>query len=183
MKIYDFSHKELELAGMLSDNTDVNIQNASKLALELIQKLESDGHDYNIQKLATDLMWKLVNGKLLSPLSDDNWIEYMTDYYYHQRCKDLIKTPYDRFLYNKAIVFSDNTGTPWTGWVWLDKEAAINKDLSKKINSYQRIKGFPFTPKSFFVNVSNVEVGDEIQVFVTNPESLYDVWDYYNNPF
>jgi hypothetical protein len=43
------------------------------------------------------------------------------------------------------------------------------------------IKSFPFTPKTFYIDVRDVEIAkDDWESFIVDPSQLEEVWKYYD---
>jgi len=79
-----------------------------------------------------------------------------------------------------AIVAESENGSCWSGSFWKSKEDLLtgNKDL--KIKSAQKIKAFPFTPKTFHVKVSDVQIeGDNYEMCCTDSGQLKKALDYF----
>jgi hypothetical protein len=110
---------------------------------------------------------------------DEEWNE-VTDMdenkqtlYQNNRCSALFKNADGKCWYLDAIIWKDQKGLCWCG-------SAITKD-GKRLRSRQFIKGFPFTPKTFYIDVISTEIspGDWEDV-IKNEKQLNAVKKMYN---
>jgi len=100
--------------------------------------------------------------------------------YQNKRCLGLFKDQNDKVTYVDAIIKRTENGHCWSGSFWLNKDDYLtgNKDL--KIFGSQEIKGFPFEPKTFYIDVVEEEVAPEDwEMYLKNPKQLEEVWEYY----
>jgi hypothetical protein len=181
MNINDFAKRELQLVGLLSDDMATNEIGAS--VMSLINKIDSMCiEDLTVKRMVVNLFWKLINGQNLSPIynADDDWIPMDESNYKHIRCEDLIKTKSGEFFYQNAIVFVDETGYSWTGWAWLNRDAADKQMQDQRIHSSQKVKSFPFQPKSYQLIVDSVDINGVIEPIIKNQEQLRSIWDTYS---
>ncbi len=94
--------------------------------------------------------------------------------YQNKRCGPLFKDPKGSW-YLDAIVWKDQEGSCWGG-------SAQTED-GKFIYARQFIKEFPFTPKTFYIDVVGKEVKpDGWEFYIKDPEQLDRVWKYYKKP-
>lgn len=85
--------------------------------------------------------------------------------------------------YVDAIVKRTQNGTTWSGSFWLSKEDYLQGNKERKIGNTQKIKNFPFKPKTFFIDVIEEEVAkDDWEMYVIDPKQLEEVWEYYEKP-
>jgi hypothetical protein len=180
MRLTEFAHKELELAGLLSEKDDFYGGMTGKAVMELIEVFSKQGHSGMSAGLVADIFWKLSNYKSLSPITGEDWewkdAEISDDTLQNKRCFSLFKVK-DTITYGNAIVFVDPEGPSWTGSAYL-------LDSGKKVRSSQKIKGFPFEPKSFRIDVEKKEFSDgELQSVIKHPEQLEEVAKYYDVDF
>jgi hypothetical protein len=81
-----------------------------------------------------------------------------------------------RVTYNDAIIKRCLNGTSWNGPLYLTREDAINNANQIKVE----IKEFPFTPKTFYIDVLEEEVAkDDWIMWVAHPPQLDEVFEYY----
>lgn len=107
---------------------------------------------------------------------DEEWMD-VTEYndgeilYQNTRCSALFKLTTTDAYYIDAIVWkSQLPHYTFTGEV-------------DGIQSRQFLKGFPFTPKNFYIDVITTEIGpDIVEHHIKNPKQLEKVWKYYRKP-
>lgn len=79
--------------------------------------------------------------------------------------------------YLDAIVWKDTKGHTWGGRAWLDDSHTV------KLSGRQFIQGYPFTPKTFYIDVIDVEVApDDWEFYIKDVKQLDKVWKYYKKP-
>ena len=102
--------------------------------------------------------------------------------YQNKRCSALFKSKSGKCWYVDAIIKKvAQTGHTFSGSFWLSKDDYLLGDKSKKIGSSHYIKSFPFTPKTFYIDVIEEEVAkDDWEMYLKNPKQLEKVWKYYN---
>ncbi len=101
----------------------------------------------------------------------------------NKRESGLFKYPDGSVEYVDAIVKRTQNGTTLSGNFWLSKEDYLQGDKNRQISNSQKIKGFPFKPKTFFIDVIEEEVApDDWEMYLANPEQLEEVWEYYEKP-
>lgn len=94
----------------------------------------------------------------------------------NKRCSALFKDKDGKCWYLNAIVWKTQTGSTWSGSALLP----INNVAFEKITSRQFIKGFPFEPKTFYVDVTEKEVApDEWDFHIKDENQLKEVFEYY----
>ena len=99
-----------------------------------------------------------------------------------QRCSALFKDGIDgKPYYIDAIVKRDQKGVTWSGNAWLSEEDYKSGDRSRMVGKRGYIKSFPFKPKTFVIDVKDIEVAkDDWESFIVNPSQLDEVWEYYD---
>lgn len=180
---------ELELAGLLSEESDFYGGMTGKSVLELMEVFSKQGHSGMSAPLVADLFKKLANYEPLQPITgkDEEWNdisemmgEKNTEYFQNKRKSGLFKKN-GIITYNSAIIKRTSDGTTWSGPLYLTREDAINN--TNKISSSLEIKGFPFTPKSFYIDVLEEEIEkDDWIMWVKDISQLDEVWEYYKKP-
>lgn len=180
MNLNEFAHKELELAGMLSEKDDFYGGMTGKAVMELIDVFSKQGHSGMSAGLVADIFWKLANYKPLSAVTGEDWEWQETQLekgvLQNKRCFSLFKKG-NEIKYGNAIIFVDPDGTTWSG-------SALIWESGKQIKSAQKIKGFPFIPKTFRIDVEKREYGDsELRSVIKNPEQLEEVKQCYDLDF
>lgn len=108
---------------------------------------------------------KLCLFQPISPITGEDW-EWndVTDgLYQNRRCANLFKDKHSAY-YLDAIIFREESGCCFTGKV-------------KGISSRQYIKGFPFEPKSFYVDVTTSNSGID---YIKDKSQIEEVAEYYD---
>ena len=102
-------------------------------------------------------------------------IDNKTTLYQNNRCSALFLVDDDNqcgAYYLDAIVWKTEKGTMWSG-------TALDKD-GNKVYSRQYVKKFPFTPKTFYVDVIEKEVNkDDWEFYIKDDKQLKRVFKYY----
>ncbi len=181
MSLNDFAKHELELAGYLSAKDDFYGGKTGEAVLELIEVFSKQEHSAMSADLVVNLFWKLANRKTLSPITGDNseWQEVESvSSLQNKRCPGLWKNESGEVSYSAAIVFVEPNGISWRGAAWLSTDDSYNNLV--KISSTQKIKGFPFTPKTFTIEVEQVEIAEEITPVIKDKQKLQEALGYYN---
>jgi len=179
---------ELELAGLADPDSDYGGAVADAV-IELIRVFSEQGHSGGSAPIVVELFRKLAMWKPLGPITgrEEEWAECSirmdgVKSYQNRRCSALFKDgPDGRAHYIDAIVKRDQRGVCWTGRCWLSEEDYKSGDRSRMISSRGYVKEFPFTPKTFYVDVIDVEVApDDWESFIKDPAQLDEVRAYYD---
>lgn len=125
---------------------------------------------------------KLCLHEAICPITgiDDEWIDVAEmnggeTLYQNNRCYGLFKGADRQAWYVDAIIWKDQKGRTFTGKVFTKNGA------SEMLHSGQYIKSFPFTPKSFYIDVISYETKpDWWEHYVKHPKQLEKVFRYYN---
>jgi hypothetical protein len=186
MGLLEHTKVELEIAGLLSEEGDFYGGETGKAVLELMEVFTKQGHSGMSAPLVADIFQKLANYEPLGPITgkDEEWnsLDYGDGIkYQNKRSSGLFKTSDGKVTYVSSIVKRSPNGTTWTGPLYLTREDAIN-DVNM-IRSSQEIKGFPFIPKTFYIDVIEEEVEkDDWIMYCKDPSQLDEVWVYYVKP-
>jgi len=176
------AQEELEiLIKSVPDNDKCIIEEFIPEILALVDKFgksgQSGGSAPYVSAFLADVVKKLCMQEPISPVTgiDDEWgdVEAGQDktIYQNKRCSALFKEN-NKAHYLDAIVWKTQKGSTWSGSAQLSN--------GKEILSRQFIKGFPFTPKTFFVDVIEEETSKDNWVFHVKDESQLDkVFEYY----
>lgn len=188
MSLNQHAKLELEMAGFFDKDSDYGGM-LGDAVMELIEVFSKQGHSGASATMVASLFNKLAKYEPLQPITgkDEEWSDVTrlldgAEMYQNKRCSALFKegkngTPY----YIDAIVKKDQNGVCWTGNAWLNDEDYKSGDRSKMIGSKCHIKEFPFTPKTFYIDVKDIEVAkDDWESFIVDPSQLEEVWKYYN---
>jgi len=160
MGLVEHAKLELKMAGLFDEDSDYN-GDIGKAALELIEVFAKQGHSGMSAPYVASIFNKLSKFEPLIPITgkDEEWSD-VRDYgkgepwYQNKRCSALFKDGKDgRPYYIDAIVKRDQNGNCWSGRAWLSEEDWLNGDRSKMVDKRGYIKGFPFTPKTFYIDV------------------------------
>ena len=160
---------EIESAGLNDPNSDYNGA-IGKSVLELIQVFSNQGHSGMSASIVTQLFSILSTYQPLGPITgkDEEWVEVSKDLFQNKRLSNLFKQN-DKIYYLDAIVFIDENGSGFSGTVYTKKK-------KKSYSSRQLIKSFPFSPKTF-----NIEVFEKDDTFfIKNKKDLKEVFEYYD---
>jgi hypothetical protein len=160
MSLVEHAKEELRRAGMFSEDGDFYGGMTGKAVMDLIQLFSDQGHSGGSAPGTIQLFSKLANYGVLTPITgdDDEWIEYADGSFQNKRESGIFKDgkggiPY--FIH--AIVwrgqFPDQVGT--------DKWWDTFNGRVEGIGSSQNIKEFPFTPKTFYVDVVREQLPDD----------------------
>lgn len=119
----------------------------------------------------------LCLGKPILPMTgkDNEWFEVAQNVWQNTRCSALFKTSPDNAsaYYLDAIVWRVREDDGWSG-------CAYKKDGSK-VAGRQYVKSFPFTPKTFIIEVDEKEVAkDDFDFYIRDESKLDEVFEYYN---
>ena len=108
----------------------------------------------------------------------DEWTEVEPSVFQNKRCLSLFKKN-GECVFGNAIVFVDPNGASWTGSCWLTEADCLTGDKRRMLKSAQKIKGFPFTPKVFRIDVKLVEIGEEVHPVVKHLGHLEEAKSWY----
>ena len=189
MGLIEHAKLELELSGLFNEEGDFYGGATGKAVMELIEVFAKQGHSGMSAPIIADLFKRLANYEPLQPITgkDEEWgdvreIENREPWYQNKRCSALFKDGKDgKPYYIDAIVKRDQKGICWSGMAWLSEEDYKSGDRSKMVGKRGYIKSFPFTPKTFYIDVRDVEVAkDDWESFVVDPSQLDKVWEYYD---
>ena len=127
---------------------------------------------------------KLLMKNPIMPMTgiDDEWMNVRDasddDKMTHQnrRCSALFKGADGRAWYLDAITWKDEKGMTWSGKAFLRDGPVLHP-----ITARQYVKSFPFTPKTFYIDIISEEVApDDWEFYIKDPNQLKRVWKYYD---
>jgi hypothetical protein len=96
------------------------------------------------------------------------------------RCSALFKDKNGEVSYTDAIIKKTQKGSCWSGSFWLSKKDYLTGDRNLMMRCNQYVKGFPFTPKTFYIDVIEEEVApDDWEMFLKDKSQLDEVFEYY----
>ena len=188
MGLLEKAKAELAMAGLLSEAGDFYGGSTGRAVLELLEVFVEQGHSGGSAPGVISIFSKLANHETLGPLTggDEEWgpaEDWSGDDPTQQNLRDsrLFRHSDGRVTCNGAIVKRCPDGTQWSGPLYLTKEDAI-ADVNR-LSSGQEIKGFPFTPKTFYIDVIEEEVKpDDWIMWCKDPSQLEQVWEHYKKP-
>lgn len=162
--MYEHAKRELEIAGLTENDSDYNGLIAEAV-LELAKVFDKQGHSGMSANLTADLFSKLAKHETISPLTgeDYEWDDisrYSDDSnsprYQNNRNSAVFKNGKDgQAYYIDAIVFSGDEGGAFTSG------GSVKTKDGKTVLSRQKIKSFPFQPKTFYVDVKDHRWADK----------------------
>jgi hypothetical protein len=191
MGLIEHAKMELEMAGLFDKKGDFYEGATGKSVMELIEVFSKQGHSGMSAPMVASLFHKLANYEPLQPITgrDEEWTEVSVyrdktgkPWYQNKRCSGLFKDGKDgKPYYIDAIIKRDQKGITWSGRCWLNEEDWLNGDRNLMIDKRGYVKSFPFTPKTFYIDVRDVEVAkDDWESFIVDPSQLDEVWEYYD---
>ncbi len=161
--------------------------------LSLVDKFgrsgQSGGSAPYVATAITQALKKLLLQEPLCPImgTDDEWQDISEEMggksgeiWQNRRCYALFKDASGVVYYSDAIIKMTPDGINFNGSFWLSKEDYLTGNEDLMISSSQKIKGFPFTPKTFYVDVIEEEVAkDDFEMYLKDVKQLDEVFDYY----
>lgn len=149
---------------------------------------QSGGSAPYVADAVTSVLKKLMLFETISPLTggENEWtdITQMNNgetMYQNNRNSAVFKYGEGRCVYVDAIVKRTQTGRCWVGRFWKSKEDYLSGDRTKMVSNSQYIKSFPFTPKTFYIDVIEEEVApDDWEMWLKDPKQLDEIFEYYD---
>ena len=187
-----FAKQELDI--LAATVPDAIVTPFSKEILALCEAFGKSGQSGGSAPFTATVISKAIKKLLLfEPIcpitgSDEEWINVrdVSDedemMYQNKRCSALFKSKSGKCWYVDAIVKKVvQTGQCFSGAFWLSKEDYLAGDKTKKIGCAHYVKSFPFTPKTFYIDVVEEEVAkDDWEMYVKDVKQLNKVWRYYD---
>ena len=189
MSLIEHAKTELQIAGLFDEEGDFYDGMTGKAVMELIEVFAKQGHSGMSAPYVANIFHKLANYEPLLGITgkDEEWSDVRDlgdgkSWYQNKRCSDIFKDGKDgRPYYIDAIIKRAQNGTCWSGFAWLNEEDYKTGDRSKMVGKKGYIKSFPFTPKTFYIDVRDVEVAkDDWESFVVDPSQLDEIKEYYD---
>jgi len=186
------SHSLSEFEILRNSYPDSIVLEFEKEIMELTNKFlesgQSGGSAPYYANAITSCISKLLLFQPISPLSgiDSEWSDISEicggeTTFINTRDSSVFKDGLNQVSKVSAISFKDENGSCWSGSCWKSKSDYLTNDKSLKVTSKQLISKFPFTPKTFYIDVIMEEVNpDDWEMFCKNPEQLEEVLNYYN---
>jgi hypothetical protein len=188
MDLLTHAKNELRIAGLFDADSDYE-GGIAEAVMALVEVFDQQGHSGGSAPYVADIFKRLASFEPLTPItgSDAEWgepkkTEDGQTYFQNSRCSALFKDGKDgRPYYIHGIVKRDQNGGYWSGRAWLSEEDYKSGDREKMIGISTYVKSFPFMPKTFYIDVHDVEVAkDDWESFVTNLSQIEEVKQYYN---
>lgn len=193
---FNFAETELQILSKSFPDPDNRpiIEPFTDEILALCEKFGNSGQSGGSNPfIATALSRTIKKLLLFEPICpimgiDDEWIDVSDASqhdemrYQNKRCGGLFKGKSGKCWYVDAIV-KKIVGTDQciNGWFWLSKDDYLNGDKSKQVGPAHYVKSFPFTPKTFYIDVIEEEVSkDDWEFYLKDPKQLQKVWKYYD---
>lgn len=188
-----YRHAEAELEILSLSSPDPNnrpiVEPFKEEILALCEKFGRSGQSGGSAPITAAVLVNAIKKLLLQePISqitgiDEEWIcvsdKFGEECYQNIRCSAIFKDGLGRAYYLDAIVKKTQTGITWSGPFYPSKE---DYELRRgKLGCKHYIKSFPFTPKTFYIDVIEVEVEkDNWEMYAKDPKQLEKVWKYYD---
>jgi len=125
---------------------------------------------------------KLCLHETIAPLTGEDAEWFYLGYddslaYQNRRNSAVFKHADGRVTYNDSIIKRDPNGMCWNGPLYLTREDALNNTNRVQVS----VKGFPFTPKRFYIDTLEEEIAkDDWISWIKDPAQLDEVREYYN---
>jgi hypothetical protein len=182
MSLTNHAKLELENIGAFSEEKDFYGGMTGKAVMELIEVFAKQNHSGMSASIVADIFHKLAKHQVISPLTgeDDEWckLEYGDNIkYQNNRNSAVFKQENGDVTYNDSIIKRCPNGTTWTGPLYLTREDAIDNINMIRV----KVKSFPFTPKTFYVDVLEEEIKqDDWIMWMKDPKQLDKILEYYD---
>jgi hypothetical protein len=183
-----FAKSELDI--LIKSNTDeINrpiIEEFIPEILALVDKFGNSGQSGSsapyVASAISNAVRNLCLRRSICPITgiDDEWSDVSNEsdgdsniMYQNKRCSALFKNSEGKSWYLDALVFENESGNRYSG-------RAMVLSIGEKIRCNQFIKGFPFEPKTFVINVIEKEISpDNFEFFIKDESQLEEVFKYY----
>jgi hypothetical protein len=173
---------ELEALNLFSEEGDFYGGMTAKAVMELIEVFSKQEHSGMSAPHVIRLFSKLANFETISALTgeDHEWgnigSDSGLDYAQNLRNSAVFKHKDGTVTYNNSIIKRCPDGLTWSGPLYMTREDAINATNRIEV----KVKGFPFTPKTFYIDVLEEEVEkDDWIMWVKDSKQLDEVFEYY----
>ena len=192
-----YSHAKTELDILSKSATNPNdrpiVEEFQEEILSLCEKFGESGQSGgSAAYVATTLAHTIKKLCLFEPISpitgiEDEWMEVATtdnnkSLYQNIRCGAIFKEGVDgRAYYLDAIHKKAQDGVVRCGSMWISKNDYLSGNRELMICSHAYIKSFPFTPKTFIIDVIQEEISkDNWESYVKDARQLNKVWKIYD---
>lgn len=190
---HNFAKRELEILSKSSTDKDNRpiVEPFIPEILALCERFGKSGQSGGSAPYTASALSKAIKTLCLQepicPITgiDDEWVN-VSEYgsgkdekecvWQNTRCSALFKNSEGKCWYLDAIVWKTQKGIGWSGSALLKDGNAFVKYMSR-----QYVKSFPFTPKTFYIDVIEKEVAkDDWEFYIKNPKQLERVFKYYD---
>jgi hypothetical protein len=183
---YRFAERELNILSKSSKDLEFFREEILAICDIFGKSGQSGGSAPYTANYITKVIKKLCLQEPICPITgiEDEWVEVseyqenQKKWFQNKRCSALFKDSSSNLsaYYLDAIVWRTQTGSTWSGSAILKDGNVFIKYLSR-----QRIKSFPFTPKTFYVDVIETEVAkNDFEFHIKYQHQLKKVFEYYN---
>lgn len=175
MNLSEHANYELNRAGLFDNDSDYNGE-IGKSVIELIKVFADQGHSGASANIVLSIFNELAQYKPLGGVTgiSEEWADVGNNIFQNKRLGSIFKQrqihdgrPYYLDAISWRIV---ENGSSWSG-------TAITPD-GKDITSRQLIKGFPFIPKTFIIDVN--DNGSDFIITNNGMKQLEEVFKYYD---
>ena len=192
---YRYAQQELEILSKSSTDPDDRpiIEPFAKEILQLCEAFgksgQSGGSAPYTASAISQAVKKLMLREPICPITgiEEEWTnvrdtsEENEMMYQNKRCSALFKSKSGKSWFVDAIVLKAANGNCYNSSFWFSREDYLTGDKSKKIGFAHYVKSFPFTPKTFYIDVIEEEVAkDAWDMYLKEPKQLEKVFKYYD---
>lgn len=155
MGLVSYARRELEESGYFDKDSDYGGL-IGKAVMEIVEVFEKQNHSGMSAGIVTSMLNKLLRFEPLFPVvgSDDEWEDLGDSLFQNRRLSSVFKDKEGKPYYIDAVIFTDEQGISFASNSVKDKNG-------NNVSSKQYIK-FPFTPKTYYLDVVEDENGDHI---------------------
>lgn len=185
------NHAKREIEILCSTNTDPNnrpiIEEFKDEIIALCEKFGNSGQSGGSAPYTASAISQAIKHlcmfEVIAPLTgeDDEWGD-IRNYggkmeYQNKRDSGVFKNSDGTVTYNNDVIKRCPDGGCWSGPLYLTREDALNSKNRLRF----KVKGFPFKPKTFYIDVLEEEVEkDDWIMWVKDPKQLDEVYEYYD---
>lgn len=186
---------EMELDILTKSNTDPDnrpiIEQFIPEIIALCDKFGKSGQSGGSAPFTARALSKAIENLCLQepicPITgiDEEWIDITEinsgePMWQNKRCSALFKDENGEVMYVDAIVKRTQNDSSWSGSFWLNKKDYLSGNKDLMISNAQYVKEFPFTPKTFYIDVIEEEVApDDWEMYLKDKSQLDEVFKYY----
>jgi hypothetical protein len=189
----NFAERELDI--LVKSNSDPDnrpiIEEFIPEILALVDKFGNSGQSggsapFTAGALSSTIK-KLCMQEPICPITgiDDEWEDISAHndgepMWQNKRCSAIFRDGDDNAYYVDAVVKKTQNNSCWSGSFWLNLKDYLTGNRELMISNCQFIRGFPFTPKTFYIDVIEEEIAkDDWEMFLKDPKQLEEVFQYY----